>query len=196
MAHDKETKKSKALVRTRTLERAQGNSVPIEFRTLSIHVTETQRSGRKDHLQEKPQKPSWSWKAKPKDQDLSLQTDFFSTAVFHKLSEAEVNLRLNTNETLGLSQAEAERRLKSNGPNTLTMRKPNYVKKILGYLFGGFCSILWLGAITFLICWRPPLSDPPNITNLALAILVVSSHFRLHGRLHSNGLGVGSWTLT
>ncbi|KAK3829340.1 MAG: hypothetical protein J3Q66DRAFT_379952 [Benniella sp.] len=173
MGHDKETKKSKALVRTRTLERAQGNSVPIEFRTLSIHVTETQRSGRKDHLQEEPQKSSWSWKTKPKDQDLSLQTDFFSTAVFHKLSEAEVNLRLNTNETLGLSQAEAERRLKSNGPNTLTMRKPNYVKKILGYLFGGFCSILWLGVITFIICWRPPLSDPPNITNLALAILVL-----------------------
>lgn len=174
MARDKESKRKKELVRTRTLERAQGNAVPIEFRTLSIHVTETHRSGRSDRIQGETQKSSWGWKGKSKDQDMTTETDFFSTVDYHKLPEAEVNLRFNTNETLGLSQTEAERRLKTNGPNSLTMRKPNYVKKVFGYLFGGFCSILWIGVITFILCWRPPLSDPPNITNLALAILVVS----------------------
>ncbi|KAI1318427.1 hypothetical protein EDD11_006511 [Mortierella claussenii] len=174
MARDKEARKSLALVRTQTMERAQGNAVPIEFRTLSIHVTETHRSGKHGDVPGGSQKSSsWGWRKKAKEEDLSSETEFFSTVDFHKLTEAEVNLRFNANEALGLLQSDAERRLRTNGPNTLTMRKPNYVKKSLGYLFGGFCSILWVGVITFIICWRPPLSNPPNITNLALAILVL-----------------------
>ncbi|KAG0326202.1 hypothetical protein BGZ99_009909 [Dissophora globulifera] len=163
MSHDKDKRKSLALVRTQTMERAQGNAAPIEFRTLSIHVTETHRSGKNANLGRKDQGKA----------DLESEADFFTTVDFHKLSEAEIYLRFNSNGTLGLSKLDAERRLKTNGPNTLTMRKPNYLKKIMGYLFGGFCSILWVGVITFFVCWQPPLSNPPNITNLALAILVI-----------------------
>jgi len=167
---DSGTRKSLALARTQTIERAQGNAVPIEFRTLSIHVTETNRSGKHGNGGAFSKKGN---KGK-KDADLSLESDFFATADFHKLTPSEIDLRFNSNATQGLASIEAKRRLQSHGPNTLQMRKPNYVKKILGYLFGGFCSILWVGAITFFICWQPPLSDPPNVTNLALAILVVS----------------------
>ncbi|KAG0004569.1 hypothetical protein BGZ79_008820 [Entomortierella chlamydospora] len=173
MSREKETRRSLAMIRSQTLERAQGNAVPIEFRTLSIHVTETHRSGKQGNVLAKSKKSSWGWKGKGRDEDLLDETDFFTTTDFHKLTDAEVYLRFNTNESLGLTKAEAERRFKTNGPNTLTARKPNYLKKVLGYLFGGFCSILWLGVITFIICWRPPLSDPPNITNLALAIVVL-----------------------
>lgn len=162
---DSGTRKSLALARTQTIERAQGNAVPIEFRTLSIHVTETNRSGKHGAVSKKKGK---------KDTDLSSESDFFATVDFHRLTPAEIDLRFNSDATQGLTSNEAKRRLQSHGPNTLQMRKPNYVKKILGYLFGGFCSILWVGAITFFICWQPPLSDPPNVTNLALAILVVS----------------------
>ncbi|KAG0201111.1 hypothetical protein BGX28_006036 [Mortierella sp. GBA30] len=164
MTNDKETRKSLALVRTQTMERAQGNAVPIEYRTLSIHVTETQRTGdfKKDS------------KGKKKDEDIAAtETDFFATIDFHKLTPAEISLRFNSNEALGLEAAEAERRLQANGPNTLDTRKPNYVKKIFGYLFGGFCSVLWVGVITFFVCWQPILQDTPNPTNLALAILVI-----------------------
>ncbi|KAF9952914.1 hypothetical protein BGZ72_005843 [Mortierella alpina] len=174
MARDKEARKSLALVRTRTMERAQGNAVPIEYRTLSIHVTETHRSGILGNVPPKATSTSrWGWKGKAKkEQGLASETDFFTAVDFHKLSDSDINLRFNSNQTLGLSQAEAERRLSTNGPNTLEVHKTNYVKKILGYLFGGFCSILWVGVITFILCWRPPLSNPPNVTNLALAILV------------------------
>ncbi|KAF9574935.1 hypothetical protein EC968_004936 [Mortierella alpina] len=165
MTNDKENRKSLALVRTQTMERAQGNAVPIEFRTLSIHVTETQRTGEF--------KLKGSKGKKKKEEDMSAETDFFSTVDFHKLTAAEISLRFNSNEALGLEAAEANRRLQANGPNTLETRKPNYVKKILGYLFGGFCSVLWIGVITFFVCWQPPLSNPPNPTNLALAILVI-----------------------
>ncbi|KAG0254265.1 hypothetical protein BGZ95_006094, partial [Linnemannia exigua] len=176
MARDKETRKSLALVRTQTMERAQGNAAPIEFRTLSIHVTETHRSGKNNGglpSYGKEPKPSRFWKRKQKEEVLDTETDFFSAIDFHKLSESEINLRFNSDPTSGLSQPEAGRRLKANGLNTLDSPKPNYFKMILGYTFGGFCSILWVGVITFLICWQPPLSPTPNVTNLALAILVL-----------------------
>ncbi|OAQ30593.1 calcium-transporting ATPase 1 [Linnemannia elongata AG-77] len=177
MARDKEKRKSLALVRTQTMERAQGNAAPIEFRTLSIHVTETHRSGKNGGMpaygKEREAKPSRFWKGKSKEDVLVTETDFFSTVDFHKLSESEVNLRFNSDPTSGLTQPEADRRLKANGLNTLESPKPNYFKMILGYTFGGFCSILWVGVITFLICWQPPLSPTPNVTNLALAILVL-----------------------
>ncbi|CAO3570758.1 unnamed protein product [Mortierella alpina] len=165
MANDKENRKSLALVRTQTMERAQGNAVPIEFRTLSIHVTETQRTGELKHKDAKGKKK--------KEEDMSAETDFFSTVDFHKLTPAEISLRFNSNEALGLETTEASRRLQANGPNTLDTRKPNYAKKIFFYLFGGFCSVLWIGVITFFLCWQPPLSNPPNPTNLALALLVI-----------------------
>ncbi|KAG0369079.1 hypothetical protein BC939DRAFT_454054 [Gamsiella multidivaricata] len=170
MSDDKETKKSPALVRTQTMERAQGNAVPIEFRTLSIHVTETQRSNKTGDF--KATKGKGKDKGKS-DEGLNAETDFFATVDFHKLTPTEIALRFNSDEALGLEQAEAERRLRTNGPNTLDTRKPSYVKKVLGYLFGGFCLVLWVGVITFFVCWQPPLSNPPNPTNLALAILVI-----------------------
>ncbi|KAF9583810.1 hypothetical protein BGW38_008450, partial [Lunasporangiospora selenospora] len=167
MSNEKNARRSLALVRTQTMERAQGNAIPIEFRSLSIHVTET-------HLSNKKGAPINASKGKDLKEDaFAAETDFFTSVKYHKLSPAEISLSFNSDETKGLSHDEAERRLKANGLNKLDMRKPNYVKKVLGYIFGGFCSILWIGAFTFLLCWQPPLSDPPNITNFALAMLII-----------------------
>ncbi|KAF9580508.1 hypothetical protein BGW38_002829 [Lunasporangiospora selenospora] len=166
MSADKDTRKSLAMVRTQTLERAQGNAVPIEFRTLSLHVTETHRSNKTGGFKYAP-------KDKKKVDEYASETDFFATADFHKLSTAEIGLRFNSDSTQGLARAEAARRLQTNGPNMLEARRPNYFKKIFWYIFGGFCSVLWVGVITFFLCWRPPLSNPPNPTNLALALLVI-----------------------
>ncbi|KAF9147745.1 hypothetical protein BG015_010577 [Linnemannia schmuckeri] len=150
------------------MERAKGHAVPIEFRTLSMQVTETQCSNKTGDFK------TIKGKNKDKDDDVAEpETDFFSTIDFHKLTVSEVSLRFNTNETLGLSQAEAQRRLTSNGPNTLDSRKPSYIKKALGYVFGGFCSVLWIGVITFFVCWAPVLQPEPIPTNLALAVLVI-----------------------
>lgn len=40
------------------------------------------------------------------------------------------------------------------------------------YIFGGFCSVLWVGVIVFFLCWQP-LSNPPSAQNLALAVLIL-----------------------
>jgi sodium/potassium-transporting ATPase subunit alpha len=107
-------------------------------------------------------------------------SEYFASMDFHKLTADEVSQRFNTSEKLGLDTSAAESRLKRNGENVLEQRRPNYFFKIFGYVFGGFCSVLWIGVITFFLCWMPLSTPPiapggsPSVVNLALAILVVS----------------------
>ena len=98
--------------------------------------------------------------------------DFFAGLEFHKLSVDEVCQRLNVSQTLGLDKGAAAKRLQRNGPNKLSKSNPQYWKKLVRYLFGDFCSVLWIGVIIFFISWKP-LGDPPQPYNLALAILVI-----------------------
>ena len=44
--------------------------------------------------------------------------------------------------------------------------------KTLTYLYGGFGSILFVGAILVFVSWKP-LGQPPAVANLALAIVLV-----------------------
>ena len=133
------------------------SGVQIEYRTLSIQVAESRNV---DAHQPDIKAP------------LVAGEDYFSNLDFHELSTDEVCRRFNVSKGEGLSESAAKIRLERNGLNTLPKAKANYGKKILGYVFGGFCSVLWVGVIVFFLCWRP-LSNPPSITNLALAILVL-----------------------
>ncbi|KAG6016054.1 hypothetical protein E4U54_002417 [Claviceps lovelessii] len=134
------------------------SGIPIQYRTLSIQVAESRRVEADisaDH------------KAGKKDDE-----DYFANLTFHQLSTDQLCQQLNVSKDEGLSESSASNRLQRDGRNTLPKPKTNYIKKILSYLFGGFCSILWVGVIVFFLCWKP-LSDPPSATNLALAILVI-----------------------
>lgn len=81
--------------------------------------------------------------------------------------------RFSTSPVQGLSHDAAAKRLQRDGPNVLPSRRENYLKKLAGYIFGGFCSVLWVGAIIFFICWRPLGNPDPAPYNLGLAILVI-----------------------
>ncbi|ORZ08155.1 hypothetical protein BCR42DRAFT_425340 [Absidia repens] len=106
-------------------------------------------------------------------------SEYFAAMDFHKLTNDEVVQRFNTSEKLGLDTSAAETRLQRNGANVFAHRSPNYIFKTLGYIFGGFCSVLWIGVITFFLCWMPLSTPPitpggsPSVINLALAILVI-----------------------
>jgi sodium/potassium-transporting ATPase subunit alpha len=140
--------------------------IPVEFRTLSIHVT--------DSMMVSDEK---SKKKNNKDVD---DSEYFAAMDYHKLTSEEVTQRFNSSETLGLDPSAAETRLTRNGQNVLEQKRPNYFMKVFWYVFGGFCSILWIGVITFFLCWMPLSTPPiapggsPSVVNLALAILVVS----------------------
>ncbi|KAF7436089.1 hypothetical protein PC9H_002915 [Pleurotus ostreatus] len=127
--------------------------LPGEFRTLSIHVTNTQE-GKHDI---------------PSKKDI---TDI-SELEWHTLSKEELCIRCGVSDKVGLDVTMAARRLASNGRNVISPPPRNYIKMILGYIFGGFGSLLFVASIICFISWRP-LGDPlPSAANLALAVVLL-----------------------
>ena len=129
-------------------------SIPLHFRTLSIQITESLAPG------------------KPKSEKDDGRGGAFDKVNFHTLPTLQLCQQFNVSPELGLDAPVAARRLQRDGKNTITQKQPKYFWQLFGYVFGGFCSILWVGVVIFFICWKP-LSNPPSPTNLALAILVI-----------------------
>ena len=162
------TRRSRSRSRSRRRSLSTGSAgpaspfsgVPIEYRTLSIQVAESQA------FPDDAADIKGTANAKKDDQD------YFANLSFHQLAVDQICQQLNVSSDQGLSQESAARRLERDGQNTLPRPKTNYAKKLFWYLFGGFCSVLWVGVVIFFLCWRP-LSNPPAITMLALAILVI-----------------------
>ncbi|KAH8888990.1 calcium ATPase [Thozetella sp. PMI_491] len=142
------------------LPTSPNSGIQIEYRSLSIHVSETRKADEGGSMDIK------------KTANLSDQRDYFAGLTFHELDAAQICQQLNVAPDVGLSEAAATTRLQRDGNNTLPEPATQYLKKILMYLFGGFCSVLWVGVVIFFVCWKP-LSNPPSPTNLALAILVI-----------------------
>ncbi|PYH40788.1 cation-translocating P-type ATPase [Aspergillus saccharolyticus JOP 1030-1] len=133
--------------------------VPIEFRTLSFQISESQAA------------PQEIAKNRSREKTTPDQ-DYFESLDFHQLSVERLCQQFNVDLNQGLSASAAQTRLQRDGKNTVAHYHENYLKKIFWYVFGGFCSVLWIGVIIFFLCWRP-LSNPPSVTNLAMAILVI-----------------------
>ncbi|OZJ04299.1 hypothetical protein BZG36_02595, partial [Bifiguratus adelaidae] len=147
------------------------HTIPIGFRTLSIQISDSRRTGMTE--EEEPKKPWFSFGRKEAAKhDTTADTQYFERMRFHTQALSEVCSQFNVNPDQGLDTAAVQRRQQRDGKNVLSQPKPNYIWKLLGYIFGGFCSILWVGVLVFFLCWQP-LSTPPSVTNLALAILVI-----------------------
>ncbi|KAK7001680.1 calcium ATPase [Favolaschia claudopus] len=130
------------------------SKIPGDFRTLSIHVTETQDGG--DFGQTKGDVKS------------------ISAVTWHTLAADEVCTRLSVSPTHGLDTAIASRRLATNGRNVISRPPKNLFRKIFFYIFGGFGGLLFVASIICFIAWRP-LGDPhPFAPNLALAVVLLA----------------------
>lgn len=132
--------------------------LPIEFRTLSIQISESQNA---------PKEVA----SEPSNEKLPNQ-DYFESLDFHTVTPERLCQEFNVDQHTGLSSASAAKRLARDGKNIIAHHHENYAKKIFFYVFGGFCSVLWVGVIVFFICWKP-LSNPPSPTNLAMAVLII-----------------------
>lgn len=160
-------------IRERRLSKAE-NTIPIEYRTLSFQISQSQAKPDVVDLGKPPVQEikTGSGLGRKSKQQVHSGTDFESTDI-HTTDIETLYQRLRTSPQQGLSAEAAAKKLQEDGLNTLPQRKPSYIRKLLGYIFGGFCSILWVGVIIFFICWRP-LGDPdPQPYNLGLAVLVI-----------------------
>lgn len=151
--------------------------IPIHYRTLSIHVYDSQRF---DHSRPEPKKQPLlksvrlPWQKKTVEQTGPSEDDaaFFGKLDFHSITPHLACQRFNVAPDVGLDSAAVTKRLARNGPNKLAGRQNHYLRKIIRYVFGGFNVILWIAVIVFMISWRP-LGNPPAPYNLALAIVIL-----------------------
>ncbi|KPV72397.1 uncharacterized protein RHOBADRAFT_18175 [Rhodotorula graminis WP1] len=131
--------------------------IPVDFRTLSIQVTESRAVPKATGLPEK------------KNKDL----DDLASLDWHTLSPDEVAQRLGVAPQAGLDNQVVARRLSSDGRNVITPARANWPRKIFLYFFGGFGSLLFVASVLCFVAWRP-LGDPnPAVANLALAVVLL-----------------------
>lgn len=170
-------------IRSRVQSTSAVSGIPIEFRTLSFQVANSQSVH--DQSTKKPPKQTVNDthalektkrkknKSQKSEDQRKQDADHFEKLEYHTLDVATVVQHLDSSQTLGLMSEDVAARLARDGKNALPRRRQNYLKKVFEYVFGGFCSVLWVGVIVFFICWRP-LGDPdPAAYNLGLAILVL-----------------------
>lgn len=120
--------------------------VPVEFRTLSIHVYDSQRFDATTGQTKLPRSGRnlkfWKKSAPgPSDDD----ADFFGKLDLHTITPHVLCQRFNVAPEIGLDSEAATKRLQRNGPNTLSQKKSPYWRKLVRYLLGDFCAILWVG---------------------------------------------------
>lgn len=145
----------------RSADAAALYGLPIEHRTLSFRISESQAKKVDD------------FKSGDKGEKKVEDRVYFEELDYHILQPEKVCNLFNVSLQSGLSNEIASQRLQRDGKNVLPAPRENQLRKILGYIFGGFCSVLWVGVVIFFICWRP-LGDPdPAPYNLGLAILVL-----------------------
>lgn len=59
------------------------------------------------------------------------------------------------------------------GKNSISPPPSNWLRKLFGYFFGGFCSLLWFASIICYISWKPLGNPNPAPLNLALAVIIM-----------------------
>jgi sodium/potassium-transporting ATPase subunit alpha len=95
---------------------------------------------------------------------------------WHIIPTNEVFNRLSTSPSQGLSVEQVKRRLTEYGKNLPSPPPTHHFQQIFGYFFKGFGSILLIGAILVFVSWEP-LGEPPQVANLALAIVLLAVFF-------------------
>ncbi|KAJ3278192.1 ATPase Na K transporting alpha, partial [Rhizoclosmatium sp. JEL0117] len=112
------------------------------------------------------------------------QAQDFKAIDLHTLPADKVLAQLGSisAEKGGLVSVDAASRLKKNGLNTITPPRDNYFFKVMSFLFGGFCFLMWCAAgIIFLSYYPLPQLDgsAPSPYNLGLVILLlIVIHFQ------------------
>ncbi|KAH8115708.1 sodium-potassium ATPase [Phellopilus nigrolimitatus] len=134
---------------------------PAEFRTLSIHVDDARLA--KDSSSASNQ---FLGKRKAPVKEIS-------SLDWHKISVDEVLMRLAVAPKAGLDPAQVQRRLQTSGKNVISPPPSRLLRQIVGWVFGGFGSLLLVASIICFISWKPLGNPDPEASNLALAVVLL-----------------------
>jgi sodium/potassium-transporting ATPase subunit alpha len=103
---------------------------PITYRTVSYAIEETKEKERVEAVKAK------------KDAAAEL-----GDLQWHTWSVNEVKTRLSTSLEQGLSKEQVERKQKEFGKNTPSKPPSDLFSRVMGYMFGGFGSVLLIGGV-------------------------------------------------
>lgn len=111
----------------------------------------------------------------------------------HKLPVAELASLLQVDFQTGLTEAEAERRLLENGPNSLTppKRTPLWLK-FLHHLVGGFALLLWVGSgLCFFVYGINGGVENLTLGVVLAAVVVITAVFSFYQEFKSDSIMSG-----
>ncbi|OHW91807.1 k antiporter p-type ATPase [Colletotrichum incanum] len=131
--------------------------LPIQYRTVSIEIEE------------------YKTKTEAIKKAKNVATEL-SELEWHILSVDEILRRQSSSLADGLSPDQIQRRMAHYGKNAPSPAPTNHTKRILGYFFKGFGTVLLMASILVFIAWKP-LGSPPAVANLALAIVLLAVFF-------------------
>ncbi|SPQ97351.1 unnamed protein product (mitochondrion) [Plasmodiophora brassicae] len=90
----------------------------------------------------------------------------------HQLTPDQAIDTLDTNRTTGLTSSQVTALAKRGRVNRITPAKSNWIRKGLGYVFGGFNSLMWIAMIVTILSYYPLGEPDPQIFNLGVAVLI------------------------
>jgi len=92
---------------------------------------------------------------------------------WHLISIDEALRRLAVAPKTGLESVQTQRRAAQFGENKISPPPSRMLREIIGWVFGGFGSLLLVASVLCFVAWKP-LGDPnPQVANLALGVILV-----------------------
>ena len=91
---------------------------------------------------------------------------------WHVISVDEVCQRLSTSLVRGLEGGQVTRKRAECGKNELSPAPTNWTVRIIGYVIGGFGSLLIVAGILCCVAWKPLGEPAPQVSNLALGVVL------------------------
>jgi sodium/potassium-transporting ATPase subunit alpha len=130
-------------------------ALPITYRTVSYAIEEAKEEQRVEAVKAKHDAAAG-----------------FGDLEWHTLSVNDVQTQLSTSLVQGLAKEQVDMKAKEFGKNIPSKPPSDLFSRVMGYLFGGFGSVLLIGAILVTITYKPLGEPNPSQANLALAIVL------------------------
>jgi hypothetical protein len=145
--------------------------LPIEYRTLSLHLEHSKKSDQNSNG--KASKNAAKGRSSPtRRSDKSANslpilpvTLDLSELDWHRVSIDEALRRLAVAPKTGLDAAQAQRRTARYGANQISPPPKRVLRKVIGWVFGGFGSLLLGASVVCFLAWYDTPSRPSFFLN-------------------------------